>query len=120
METIRFDSADRFIWEPIADGHMYQAMEPQGWSINQFKLTTCDKPLWHCIYTNNQRFSIGLWAGRERPLDVEQDWMLHEKELSTPDEMDMWTGKAVDRGQLVDYRNKYCNQDEMDKWNEED
>ena len=27
METIRFDSADRFIWEPIADGHMYQAMD---------------------------------------------------------------------------------------------
>ncbi len=109
-----------FRWIDPRNGHMYQAVEPKGWSINQFKLTGCEEALWHTIYTSQTRLSIGLWAGRERPLDVEQAWIEHGKDLERPDEMDLWSGGNTSRGDFVDYREKYCNKDEADLWNEED
>ena len=46
---------------------MYQILEPKGWSINSFQVGDFDNELWHCIYSNKIRFSIGLWGGNSNP-----------------------------------------------------
>ena len=34
--------------------------EPKGWSLNHFEIGNRKNPLWHCLYTKTQRFSIGI------------------------------------------------------------
>ena len=34
--------------------------EPKGWCLNHFVIGGTDNPLWHCIYTEAQRFSLGI------------------------------------------------------------
>jgi hypothetical protein len=41
-------------------GEMITEWEPKGWSLNHFVVGNCSNPFWHCIYTNNHRFSFGL------------------------------------------------------------
>jgi len=39
---------------------MVTKWEPKGWSLNHFVLGDFSKPLWHCCYTKNNRFSFGV------------------------------------------------------------
>ena len=41
-------------------GEMITKWEPKGWSINHFIVGDKKSPLWHCIYTNSNRISIGI------------------------------------------------------------
>ena len=59
------DKQSYFRW--IQNEQMYQIFEPKGWSINSFQLGDCDNELWHCIFSNKIRFSIGLWGGNSNP-----------------------------------------------------
>ena len=34
--------------------------EPKGWSLNHFIIRDTTNPLWHCVYTDTKRFSLGL------------------------------------------------------------
>ena len=42
------------------NGKMITQHEPKGWSLNVFQIGNYVDPLWHCVYTKTQRFSIGL------------------------------------------------------------
>ena len=42
---------------------MTTVWEPKGWSLKHFVLGDAKAPLWHCIYTDSERWSIGLKKG---------------------------------------------------------
>tara|TARA_Y100001963_G_scaffold4524_1_gene5909 strand:- start:202 stop:684 length:483 start_codon:yes stop_codon:yes gene_type:complete len=54
------DKASFFRYRHPETGKIITKYEPKGWSVNHFQLGDCDHPLWHLIYTDEYRISIGL------------------------------------------------------------
>ena len=54
------DNSSFFRYIDPETGKMITKWEPKGWSINHFKINNSKNPLWHCIYANSDRISIGF------------------------------------------------------------
>tara|TARA_R110002020_G_scaffold174872_4_gene366626 strand:- start:633 stop:1322 length:690 start_codon:yes stop_codon:yes gene_type:complete len=52
------DTANSYMRWKNKDGEIETHYEPKGWSVNFFGLTK--EPMWHCIYSNGNRFSAGF------------------------------------------------------------